>query len=339
MAIVYVGIDLAKNVFALHGVDQAGKAVLVRPLVRRDQLLELVAKLPPCTIGMEACSGAHHWARQFMGFGHTVRLMAPKFVAPYRMSGKRGKNDAADAAAICEAVQRPTMRFVPVKSELAQSRLAVHTVRQGFVAARTAVINRLRALLTEFGIVMPLKARTVRLQAAEHLERVPQQWMRTVGLDLLLELRRLDEQVAAYDRHIGAMALADERSKALMAVPGIGATTASALLASIGNGHDFDNGRQVAAWQGLAPGQYSSGGKIRLGRITKAGDAYLRTLLILGARAVLAAAAGKHDRLSRWATALAERRGYWKAVVAIAAKNARMAWAMLAKGEQFKPAV
>ena len=338
MAIVFVGIDLAKNVFALHGVDEAGRPALVRPSVRRDQLVELVAKLPPCTIGMEACSGAHHWARQFMAFGHTVRLMAPKFVAPYRMSGRRGKNDAADAAAICEALQRPSMRFVPVKSELAQSRLAVHTVRSGFVAARTAVINRLRALLTEFGIVMPLKARTVRLQAADHLDKLPQQWMRTVGLDLLGELRRLDEQVAAYDRHICAMAQADQRSKRLMAVPGIGATTASALLASIGNGHDFDNGRQLAAWLGLVPGQYSSGGKTRLGRITKAGDAYLRTLLILGARAVLAAAAGKHDRLSRWAVALAERRGYWRAVVAIAAKNARMAWAMLAKGEDFKPA-
>ena len=157
-------------------------------------------------------------------------------------------------------------------------------------------------------------------------------------MDLLAELRRLDERIATYDQHICAMALADERSKRLMQVRGIGATTASALLASIGNGHEFDNARQFAAWVGLTPGQYSSGGKVRLGRITKAGDAYLRTLLILGARAVLAAAAGKHDRLSRWATALAERRGYWKAVVAIAAKNARMAWAMLAKGEDFKPA-
>ena len=336
MAIVFLGIDLAKNVFALHGVDEAGRPALVRPAVRRDQLLQVIASLPPCTIGMEACSGAHHWARAFEAFGHQCRLMAPKFVAPYRMSGKRGKNDAADAAAICEAMQRPAMRFVPVKSALAQSRLAVHAARQGWVEARTACINRLRGLLSEFGVVLPLKASTVRAQAAQTLEGLPG-WMQTVGHDLLEEIRRLDERVQAYDDHVRMIARADDRSGRLMEVPGIGATTASALLASIGNGHDFRNGRQLAAWLGLVPGQYSSGGKARLGRITKAGDSYLRTLLILGARAVLAAAANKQDRLSRWATSVAERRGYWKAVVAIAAKNARMAWAMLAKGEDFRP--
>lgn len=336
MSIVFVGIDLAKNVFALHGVDEHGKAALVRPAVRRDQLMEMVAKLPPCTIGMEACSGAHHWAREFEKFGHHCRLMAPKFVVPYRMSGKRGKNDAADAAAICEAMQRPNMRFVPVKSELAQSRLSVHAVRQGWVEARTACINRLRGLLSEFGVVLPLKAQTVRREAAAHLERLPG-WMKTAGMDLLDELHRLDERVEQYDTHIKMMAKAEERSDRLMQIPGIGATTASALVASVGNGHDFANGRQLAAWLGLVPGQYSSGGKQRLGRITKAGDAYLRTLLIMGARAVLAAATKKTDRLSRWATTVADRRGYWKAVVAIAAKNARMAWAMLAKGEGFKP--
>jgi len=263
--------------------------------------------------------------------------MAPQFVVPYRMSGKRGKNDKADAAAICEAVQRPNMRFVPVKSEVAQARLAVHTVRQGLVAGRTATINRLRGVLSEFGQVMPLKAKTVRLEAATRAEGLPQ-WAQTACMDLLAEIRRLDEQIDAYDQHIRLMAQADDRSKRLMGMPGIGPTTASALLAAIGNGHDFDNGRQVAAWLGLVPGQYSSGGKNRLGHITKAGDSYLRTLLILGARAVLAAANGKNDRISRWAQALAERRGYWKAVVAVAAKNARMAWAMLAKGEAFKPA-
>lgn len=334
--IVFLGIDLAKNVFALHGVDATGRACLVRPSVRRDQLLEIVAKLSPCTIGMEACSGAHHWARQFANFGHTIRLMAPKFVVPYRLSGRRGKNDAADAAAICEAVQRPSMRFVPVKSELSQCRLAIHNVRQGWVTARTATINRLRGLMSEFGIVLPLKAHTVRRQAAEHADRLPG-WMKTACMDLLDELRRLDERVAEYDEHIRVMAQADDRSKALMQVPGIGPTTASALLASIGHGHDFANGRQLAAWLGLVPGQYSSGGKQRLGSITRAGNPYLRSLLILGARATLAAATKKKDRISRWAVALSERRGYWKAVVAIAAKNARMAWAMLAKGEEFKP--
>ena len=272
-----------------------------------------------------------------MAHGHTVKLMAPKFVAPYRMGGKRGKNDAADAAAICEALQRPNMRFVPVKTQLAQARLAIHTVRQGWVAARTAVINRLRGLLGEFGVVLPLKAQTVRTRAGEHLDDLPG-WAQTACRDLLAELRRLDEQVAAYDDHIRMMAQADDRAKKLMTLPGIGPTTASALLASIGHGHDFANGRQLAAWLGLVPGQYSSGGKHRLGRITKAGDAYLRTLLILGARAVLSAAAGKADRLSRWAVSLVERRGYWKAVVAVAAKNARIAWAMLARDEAFKPA-
>lgn len=334
MTIVFVGIDLAKNVFALHGVDEAGRPSLVRPAVRRDQLLELVAKLVPCTIGMEACSGAHHWARQFMAFGHTVRLMAPKFVVPYRMSGKRGKNDAADAAAICEAVQRPNMRFVPVKSELAQARLAVHTVRQGLVAARTATINRLRGVLSEFGQVLPLKARTVRLEAASRAEGLPQ-WVHTACLDLLGEIRRLDEQIDAYDRHIRLMAQADERSRRLMGMPGIGPTTASALLAAIGNGHDFDNGRQLASWLGLVPGQYSSGGKIRLGRITKAGDSCFRTLLIQGANSAVMTPGKRTDRISQWLVQLKERVGWQKAAVALANKNACIPWAMLTRGESF----
>jgi transposase len=300
--------------------------------------------LPPCTIGMEACSGAHHWGRQFRRFGHTIRLIAPKLVAPYRMSGKQGKpvlsevegNDAADAAAICEAVQRPNMRFVPLKSDEEQARLCIHRVRQGFVEERTAAINRLRGLLSEFGIVLPQKAVTVRRQAAAHLDSLPG-WASTAVNDCLSEVRHLDERLSEYDRHVSRMAAEDERSRRLMRLQGIGPTTASALVSTIGNGRDFRNGRQLAAWLGLVPGQYSSGGKTRLGRITKAGDRYLRTLLMLGARAVLAAAPAKGDRLSRWAIALAARRGYWKAVVAIAAKNARMAWAALTRGENFKP--
>jgi transposase len=254
MSIVYVGIDLAKNVFAVHGVDEAGKPALVRPAVPRARLHELVASLPPCTVAMEACTGAHHWARLFAARGHTVRLIAPKFVTPYRMSGARGKTDAADAAAICEAMQRPAMRFVPVKSQQQQAQLMVHRARQGYVQARTACINRIRGLLAEFGHVLALKADTVRRQA----------------------------------------------------------------------------------WLGLTPGQYSSRGKARLGRITKAGDGYLRSLLILGARSVLALAKSSSDPISSWALALQQRRGYWKAVVAIAAKNARMAWAALRRGEHFK---
>lgn len=335
MAIVFVGIDLAKNVFAVHGVDEAGKAALVKPAVPRGRLLELVAMLPPCTIGMEACSGAHHWARQMQAHGHTVRLMAPKFVAPYRLSGKRGKNDAADAAAICEAVQRPNMRFVPPKSVEQQARLMVHRARQGFVEARTATLNRIRGLLSELGIVLPLKASTVRSQAAERLEELPG-WANTVIGDLLGEVKRLDQRIEEYDRHITEMARQDDRVARLMRLSGIGPTTATALIATIGNGHEFRNGRQLSAWLGLVPGQYSSGGKARLGRITKAGDAYLRSLLVLGARAVLNAAVGKTDSLSRWAQALVQRRGYWKAVVAMAAKNARMAWAVLSRGESFE---
>jgi transposase len=334
MTILTVGIDLAKNVFALHGVNETGKPELLRPTVPREKLHELIASLPPCVIGMEACSGAHHWARLFQASGHTVRLIAPKFVTPYRMTGKRGKNDAADAAAICEAVQRPHMRFVPIKNLEQQSRLMVHRARQGFVEQRTATLNRIRGLLSEFGIVLPLKAATVRRRACECLEDLPG-YANTVIGDLLSEVTRLDERVAQYDTHIQAMAREDARARQLMQLSGVGATTATCMLAMIGNGHDFDCGRQFAAWLGLVPGQYSSGGKARLGRITKAGDAYLRTLLIMGARALLVAAKHKTDALSRWATALAERRGYWKAVVAIAAKNARMAWAMLQRGEAF----
>jgi transposase len=334
MSILFVGIDLAKAVFAVHGVNEAGRPELVKPSVPRAKLNELMAALPPCTIGMEACSGAHHWAREFQAHGHTVKLMAPKFVAPYRLSGKAGKNDAADAVAICEALQRPNMRFVPVKSAEQQGRLMVHRARQGFVEQRTATLNRIRGLLSEVGIVLPLKASTVRTQATALLDELPG-WVNTVIGDLLSEVHRLDERIDQYDRHIALMAKHDERAAQLMRLCGVGQTTATALLAMVGNASEFRNGRQLAAWLGLVPGQYSSGGKMRLGRITKAGDAYLRSLLIMGARAVLHAAKDKTDGISRWAVALQQRRGYWRAVVAIAAKNARMAWAVLRRGEQF----
>ena len=335
MTIVTVGIDLAKNVFAVHGVDETGKAVLVRPEVPRAKLMELIANVPPCLIGMEACSGAHHWAREFAKFGHTVRLMAPKFVVPYRISGKRGKNDAADAAAICEAVTRPNMRFVPVKSIEQQSQLFVHRARQGYVEQRTALINRIRGLLSELGIVLPLKAATVRREAHKHLEDLPG-WCNTVVGDMLSELTRQDERTTQYDKHIAQAAKEDTQASGLMRLGGVGPTTASAIVATVGKGHDFTCGRQFCAWLGLVPGQYSSGGKQRLGRITKAGDPYLRTLLIMGGKAVLSAAKNKTDLISRWAISVQERRGYWKAVVAIAAKNARMCWAMLQQGEAFK---
>ena len=335
MSIITIGIDLAKNVFAVHGVNESGRAELVKPKVPRDQLLPLIANLPPCLIGMEACTGAHHWARLFRQHGHTVRLIAPKFVTPYRMSGKRGKNDAADAAAICEAITRPQMRFVPVKDEHQQATLTLHRTRQGFVEERTALYNRLRGLIAEFGVVLPQKVERLRCEIGAYLEDLPGWANRCVG-DMLAHADRLEERIREYDQAIAQVARDDARSRRLMQLPGIGPTTASALLASIGGGHDFGNGRQVAAWIGLVPGQYSSGGKARLGRITKAGDGYLRSLLVLGARAVLNSLGDKQDRHSRWARNLLERRGYWRAAVAIAAKNARMAWAVLKYGEDFR---
>jgi transposase len=326
--ITTVGIDLAKNVFSLHGVDAAGKTLL-RRTVRRDRLVETVAALSPCLIGMEACSGAHEWGRRFQQHGHTVKLMAPKFVAPYR---KSDKNDGNDAEAVCEAVGRPSMRFVPVKSVEQQALLAVHRVRQGFVVERTALINRLRGLLSEFGVVLPLRSETVRRQAAQASEVLPELARRAIA-DLLEQLRLLDGRIDAYDKEIEAQAQLSEPARRLMKIRGIGPTTALAIVATAGNAREFKNGRQFAAWIGLVPGQYSTGGKARLGHISKRGDAYLRNLLVQGARSVLQTASAHQDRFSRWALELQQRRGYYRTLVAIANKNARIAWALLAKNE------
>jgi len=338
MAVVTVGIDLAKLVFAVHGVDETGLPVLVRPHVARDKLWALIAALPPCRIGMEACSGAHHWAREFSKLGHSVRLIAPRFVAPYRRAGKYGKNDAADAAAICEAITRPDMRFVPVKSLAQQATLMVHRARQALVEQRTATFNRIRGMLAELGIVLPRNAAVVRRDVAQHLPDLPDR-AATVLADLLDDIARLDARITRYDRDIADMVRHDPCAKQLTQLAGIGATTATAIASTVGQGHDFAKGRQFAAWLGLTPRQYSSGGKHRLGRITRCGDAYLRGLLVMGARSVLAAAMkagpGKADAISVWARALAGRRGYWRAVIAIAAKNARLCWAMLQRGANF----
>jgi len=329
--ITTVGIDLAKNVFSLHGVDATGKTVL-RRTVRRDRLVETVAGLSPCLIGMEACSGAHEWGRRFQQHGHTVRLMAPKFVAPYR---KSDKNDGNDAEAVCEAVSRPSMRFVPVKSTEQQAVLAMHRVRQGFVVERTAVINRLRGLMSEFGVVLALRSVTVRRQAAQAAEQLPELARRAIA-DLLEQLRLLDERICGYDREIEAQARLSEPARRLMKIRGIGATTALAIVATVGDAREFKNGRQFAAWIGLVPGQYSTGGKSRLGHISKRGDAYLRNLLVQGARSVLQTAPAHQDRLSRWALELQARRGYYRALVAIANKNARIAWALLARAQELR---
>ncbi len=326
-----VGIDLAKNVFSLHGVDENGVTIL-RRCVGRCRLVELVAGLAPCLIGMEACSGAHEWARRFERLGHTVRLMAPKFVTPYR---KSGKNDGNDAEAICEAVRRPNMRFVPVKSAEQQAVLALHRVRQGFVEERTATINRVRGLMSEFGVVLPQRAVEVRRGAALAAESLPVLARRGIE-DLLLHLRTLDTRIEEYDRELERLARSQEAARRLMQLQGVGPMTALATVASVGRAHEFANGRQFAAWLGLVPRQWSTGGKPRLGHITKRGDPYLRTLLIMGARSVLQRAPQRSDRLSRWALAVKARRGYHRACVAIAAKNARIIWALLARGETLR---
>jgi transposase len=326
-----LGIDLAKNTFSIHSVDENGKVGL-RRTVSRARLMEVLAQLPACRVGMEACSGAHEWARQIQALGHEVRIMAPRFVAPYRRSGK---NDSNDAEAICEAVQRPSMRFVPVKSAEQQAVLTLHRVRQGFVEERTATINRIRGLLAEFGVVLPQRAAEVRRGAAAQADRLPE-LARSAVLDLLQHLAVLDERIGRYDGQLERLAQASEAARRLMTVPGVGPLTASATVASIGAAHEFSSGRQFAAWLGLVPRQWSTGGKARLGRITKRGDAYLRTLLILGARAALQMAARRDDRLSRWARAIKERCGYHKAVVALAAKNARIVWAILSRQGAYK---
>lgn len=326
-----VGIDLAKNVFSVHGVDEHGHVVLQRT-VTRAKLLELVAGLSPCLIGMEACMGAHDWARKFSQFGHTVRLMIARFVAPYR---KGGKNDGNDAAAICEAVSRPTMRFVPVKSAEQQALLSLQRVRQGFVEERTTTINRIRGLLMEFGAVLPQRAVQVRRGAAQLAETLPALARQAIQ-ELLEHLRSLDERIEAYDRQLEHLARSSDAARRLMTINGVGPLTALAIVSTVGAGHEFRNARQFSAWLGLVPSQWSTGGKSRLGRITKRGDAYLRMLLVLGARVVLNTAVRRNDRLSRWARALQARRGYYRAAVAIAAKNARIAWALLTRGESFR---
>jgi transposase len=291
--------------------------------------MQTVAALPPCLIGMEACSGAHEWARRFQELGHTVRLMAPVFVAPYR---KSGKNDGNDAEAICEAVSRPNMRFVPVKSAEQQAILALHRVRQGWIEERTATINRIRALLTEFGVVLPNRAQHVRRGAMVAAEGLPALARRALE-DLRSHLGTLDERIAAYDRELQAQARQSEAAQRLMQIRGIGPITAVAIVATVGNARDFESGRQFAAWLGLTPRQHSSGGKRRLGHISRRGDAYLRCLLVQGARSVLYTAMRHRDRLSRWVCTLRARRGDHKTLVAIAAKNARIAWALLAKNQ------
>lgn len=336
MNVTRIGIDLAKQVFQLHGVDERGHTVL-RRRISRSQVRGLVAQLPPCLIGLEACGSAHYWARELTTLGHDVRLMAPQFVAPYR---KNDKNDGNDAEAICEAVGRPHMRFVPVKDVGQQAVLTVHRARQLLIAERTALVNQTRGLLAEYGLIVPAGIGVLR-RALPGLLETPElpALAREVFTDLADRLRTGDERIAVYDRRVEAVARQTESAQRLLQAPGIGPVTATALVATVGNAHAFKNGRQFAAWLGLVPRQHSSGGTRRLGRITKRGDVYLRTLLIHGARAVMRQLARRTDATSRWVTALQARRGFNKAVVALAAKHARIVWALLATGQTYQPAV
>jgi transposase len=326
-----VGIDIAKRVFHLVGMDERGKIVM-RKRCSRGEVLPLLANLGPTTIGMEACGGAHYWARCLREQGHEVKLMAPQFVKPYV---KSNKNDMRDAEAIAEAVTRPSMRFVPVKDVAQQDIQALHRVRERLVTARTALVNEMRGLLAEYGIVLPqgmakFRQALMRTLEAEHTKLTP------LGQELFHklfgELGKLDTELAYYQDKLEALAQAHPVCQRLLTIPGIGPLTATALMAAVGDAGVFKNGRQFAAWLGLVPKQYSTGGQTRLLGISKRGDSYIRKLLIHGARATLRWARTKADRRSQWIRGLLDRRGWNRTAVAVANKNARIVWALLSRG-------
>jgi transposase len=335
MKITTIGIDLAKTVFQVHGVDERGKVQLRKQLKRKDVAV-FFANLEPCLIGMEACGSAHYWGRTLSAFGHTVRLMAPQFVKPYV---KTNKNDRNDAEAICEAVGRPNMRFVPIKSSEMQAVLALHRARQGFVKARTAQANQIRGLLAEFGIVIA--------QGIGHIaERLPEiledgenalpGMMRQLLERLGDNLKEMDKQVAELERQIKLWHRDNEQSRKLEAIAGIGPITASAFVATVGDVRSFKNARQIPAWIGMVPRHEGTGGKATLGRISKRGDVYLRTMLIHGARTVIAQLERRRDATDEWLRKLVARRNKNIAAVALAAKNARIAWAVLAHERSYQ---
>jgi transposase len=337
MNITTVGVDLAKTVFQVHGVDAQGKVVLRKALKRAD-VLKVFLGLSPCLVGMEACGGAHYWARQLIQMGHTVKLMAPQFVKPYV---KTNKNDARDAEAICEAVARPNMRFVPVKDIEQQTVLALHRARQGFVVERTAQGNQMRGLLYELGIVIPKGIRYVEKQLPQILEDAENglpEISRSLVARLFEHFQQLGNQVKELESQIKVWHRQSAASERIEAIPGIGALTASALVASIGDAKTFKSGRQLAAWLGLVPRQDSSGGKEKLLGISKRGDVYLRTLLIHGARAVLFHRMRQVEHQDGWLMKLRARRNANIAAVALANKNARVVWALLAHGREYSEA-
>src|SRR3954449_12459408 len=323
-----VGLDIAKSVFQVHCVDAAGQAVIRRQLKRR-YVLAFFQKLPPCLIGIEACASSHHWSRELQALGHTVRLMPPAYVKPYV---KRQKNDATDAEAICEAVTRANMRFVPTKTPEQQSGLVLHRTRHLFIRQQTSVINAIRAHLAKFGIVAPLGRRGVEDPNDRRVPEIARACLSALGA----QLRRMKEQILEFDRLIRAWHPSNEMSMRLEEAPGVGPVLATALVAAVADPKSFRSGRNFSAWIGMVPKQHSSGGKNRLGNISKQGDRYLRGLFVAGALSVIRYAKIHGTKHRPWLTALLARRPTKVAAIALANKIARMAWAMMAKGERYK---
>lgn len=336
MKVTTLGIDLAKSIFRLHGVDDRGTVVLRRQVTRK-QLLPLLANLPSCLVGMEACAGAHYWAREIGKLGHTGRLMSPHFVAPYR---KSQKNDCNDAAAICEAVGRPSMRFVPVKSAGQQDVQALHRIRFQLIKWRTALANEIRGLLAEYGIVIAKGIGPLRRQLPlilEDGENCLSGLFREVLSEMAERFKLIDQRIRQYDLKVEHIFRQDERCQRLAKVEGVGSLIATALVAAVGNAHEFKSGRELSAWLGLVPRQHSSGGRNVLLGISKRGDRYLRTLLIHGARAAVRVVERRRDPRSIAINRLKLRHGANVAAVALANHNARVLWALLTRGEDYRP--
>jgi transposase len=340
MLAVRVGVDLAKNLIQVHAVDAAGRRLVSRAL-KRDQFAAWCQQLPPgCLVAMEACSSAHHWGRRLRAMGLDARLIAAHFVTPYRMEGKSGKNDATDAAAICEAASRPSMRFVPIKTTEQQAIMSLHRIREGFKEERTACINRIRGVLTEYGLPLAKSPKMLRVKLADILEdaenelSIEARWVLQRAFE---HWRELDEHMRWCDNQVGRHVRANPQARQAAKVTGIGEIGASAFVAGVGDFKQFSNGRQFGAWLGIVPSQNSSGGKISLGRITKRGDDYLRTLLIQGAKSAVMSAGKRDDPISRWLVQLTQRVGWQKACVAMANKNARILWAVMTREQGFNP--
>lgn len=338
--ITRVGVDLAKQVIQVHAVDSAGKVVTNRQLIR-DKFIFWCAQLPAgCLVAMEACCGAHHWARKLSALGLDARIIAAHLVSPYRLQGKGGKNDANDAAAICEAASRPSMNFVPVKTASQQGVLCVHRLREGLKEERTACINRIRGILAEFGLLVsksPDKLREKLTDLLEDAENELSGLARLVLEEAFSHWKEIDQRLKWCDDRVAAHVKDNHNAKAAKDLMGVGVLTASATVATVGDFKQFKNGAQFGAWLGLTPRQNSSGGKSKLGGITKRGDMYLRTLLIQGAKSAVMTAQKRDDPISRWVLQLREKSGWQKASVALANKNARILWAIMTKGCEFDP--